>query len=253
MLVRYTATKKCARSLVYQYPSPIIGQLVVTPDKVPFIQIGGESPEEEDPSHPLDYLHRFPSTAETSERCDQNEPPSFDGAHHVEGFIHLGGEYHPDPFWGSHIGLSMSTIPYAITSRKFWVAGKRTFYDTNKSQHIAHKPHKEKTLEICTVIKGRLNYAMAAECEEYFDVVSLKQGQVAVLFPDIYHTNSANTRESGEHMCFKIFPTNQGSMGTETSTANALAASRIATGSMNVDVETHFRSEKQLTIFNSQE
>ncbi len=259
MTARFAGTKECARSLTHVYVDSIaggnkfLGQIVLNPDKLPFIKLGEPSPEALDPDYPLDALHRFPSTATESERCILDEPlPPFQEALPVDNSIHISGDFYVDHSWGSHIGEARNPSQVAIKSNKFSIAAGRMLYQSSKRQSIAHKPHREKVLEVCAVIKGRVNFAMASACQEYYDLLSLKQGQIAVLFPGIFHTTSADAKEDGETMCLKILPT-QWSNGMEMDIASAVAASQIASKSMDLEMDSYFKLEKDLMIFNGGE
>jgi hypothetical protein len=59
-----------------QIPGKELGQFIILPDKVPFLQLGGHEPEMSDAVYPLDFLHRLPSTAKDNVRYDDNAPPS---------------------------------------------------------------------------------------------------------------------------------------------------------------------------------
>lgn len=250
-LFRYTSSASCARSLAYKYPEASFGQFTKFPDAVPFVQIGGQSKDKPDAEFALDYLHRFPSTDKTKKRC-KDEPlfPTKDAPAIEE--LHLSGQYHFTSIWGAHIGELRLPASPTIQSKRFYIRASRMLYSSKKRQNLPHGPHIERGIEICTVIRGQINYALAAACQDYYDVVSLGERQVAVLFPGIYHTNSAGVAD-GEHVCFKILPIEGIEDSSPLNMPTALEASRIATKSMDVDLESYFDSGKnrELTIVNS--
>jgi quercetin dioxygenase-like cupin family protein len=135
-----------------------------------------------------------------------------------------------------------------IKSERFILESMRTFYATEKQANIAHDPHTEAKIEICAVIKGRLNYAMSGFCDDYFDVLPLKKGQVAVLLPGVYHTASADAKEDGEHMCIKLFPLACDEKCDELEKKAPVEASQVVTESLDKDVDEYFQYERSLEI-----
>ena len=251
--IRYAASRSCARSLAYRSPGKEIGQITIYPDKLPFLQLGGHEPETLDPDYPLDFLHRLPSTGKANERCIESPSPpedSFQNSFAVNNSIHISGKINVTKKWGRHIGVSKQPKENPVKSKLFLLANVgKTFYDSKKRHRIAHKPHNEKTLEICAVIKGALNVALGASCDDYYDVMSLRASQVTVLFPEIYHTNSPDSREDGEHICFKILPMqNRNNTNAQYNKAAALAASRRATKYLQVDLKRHFEFDKNRAL-----
>ena len=133
-------------------------------------------------------------------------------------------------------------------SESFIFESMRTFYATEKRANIAHDPHTEAKIEICAVIKGRMNYAISGICDDFFDVLPLKQGQVIALLPGIYHTASADAKEDGEHLCIKIFPLACDEECDELEKEAPLEASRVVTESLDEEVDEYFKYERSLEI-----
>jgi quercetin dioxygenase-like cupin family protein len=153
-----------------------------------------------------------------------------------------------------HIGRSKRpTNSIFIKSNRFILESMRTFYSTEKQANIAHDPHTEAKLEICAVIKGQMNYAMSGFCDDYFDVLPLKKGQVVVMLPGIYHTASPNAKEDGEHICIKLFPLACDQECDELEEEAPVEASRVVTESLDEDVDEYFKYERSLEIIDVKE
>jgi hypothetical protein len=93
-----------------------------------------------------------------------------------------------------------------------------------------------------------MNYAMSGYCHDYFDVLSLMKGQVAVLLPGIYHTASPDAKEDGEHMCIKLFPLACDERCDELENEAPIESSKIVTKSLDVEVDEYFKDQRSLEI-----
>ena len=179
-LFRYTSSVSCARSLQMKYPEEAFASFTTFPDKIPFLQLGGQQ-EMLNPDYPLDIYHRFPSTEKANDRCFTEPRSQTDNALAINDEIYLSGDFQLNPSWGSHIGECWVPIPNPETvksSNRFFIHSSRAMFYSSKRMTTAHKPHIEQDgLEICVVTKGRLNLAVAASCDDYYDLMSLTQGQ----------------------------------------------------------------------------
>ena len=251
LIMKFAGTIDCARSLEAKFPTAEIGKFQYHPERMPFLRIGGldDSPSE-DEVDPMDYLNMLPS--EDDERCYQMTQGFARGPEQeAELFVdtvYKSGEFVSRPGM-ENIGSSKRPANAIIVkSERFLLESMRTFYATEKRANIAHDPHTEAKIEICAVIKGRMNYAMSGYCDDYFDVLPLRKGQVAVLLPGIYHTASPDAKEDGEHMCIKLFPLACDEECDELEDEAPTEYSRVVTDSLDVDVDEYFKDNRSLEI-----
>ena len=230
-----------------------MGEFTRYPDRIPFVTLGprlGDAKAEEIDA--LDFLHLEPNyPKDTCNSCLLEDAPTkhIETALNVQNDVYVSGGYVPKNGM-EHIVTSMIP-PKAryIKSNKFLVWAGRTIYKKEKNHKIAHKPHLEETLEVCAVIKGRINYALSSKCHDFFNVVSVRKGQVALIMPGTYHTASPDASESGEHMCFKFLPLKDGVYQLADNDLEApVEASCFALKSLNVDVDKYFENERSLRV-----
>jgi hypothetical protein len=150
----------------------------------------------------------------------------------------------------AHIGYSMRPTSgnslFSKTGAFYRII--RTHYSAAKQRILAHQPHFEKSIEVCAIIQGRINYALSTSCHGYYDVVSMKKGLVGVMFPGIAHTASADFREDGEHICFKIYPSHD-IPDKQWKNISAAVSQRASAYLDKHDVDTMLEEEGLVSIF----
>eukprot|EP00566_Odontella_aurita_P003148 CAMPEP_0113546728 /NCGR_PEP_ID=MMETSP0015_2-20120614/11962_1 /TAXON_ID=2838 /ORGANISM="Odontella" /LENGTH=1005 /DNA_ID=CAMNT_0000447205 /DNA_START=125 /DNA_END=3142 /DNA_ORIENTATION=- /assembly_acc=CAM_ASM_000160 len=236
LILYYTNNLACAKSLRYKTRGPVLGEHYKHPELYPFQPIGSKNYTLSSRRLRKDYVpnamdrFRLPKpTLQMLKYAKALKSPDYNAGNcstyyednlqylqrkvkkaalPIHEDIFISGEYALNELYHPPTGIGKVPKHPWVKSKTLAVNGAVGVYFANRTEKIVHEPHIEITDEVCIGLRGSMNVALSArdDCSQTFDVFSLEKRQIMFIPSGVTHTNSPDSRDDGEVMCFKFFP-----------------------------------------------